>query len=578
MTNPITAVWVYWAGGADADELRYSMRSVAKHFVDLKNIVLCGDREPWYNGDFIESPKWTKAQAKAKHGTGRWAKWTDSVIKLQRIIDSPLVTDQFLWLYDDTFFMRDITAAEASIHRRTRLLCARPESKASGTWREVLRRTTQALHEAGRPARNYSHHGPVVFDKHLLQQTIDKFDPLNRPRAIESLYINHHFDEDQTQPLAGWMSYTQKPSPTWKPSPNAAVINVGGFRKSVQRVIQPCFPDPSPVEATDAPALADRAKPAPKPAPNHLPQFPAIATTYREATPTLRQKGCVTFVTTHFNFARYKRTAKTYYEWLPKLPLEIASRVICYECVLDDDAPEINGSIVVRGTREKNYLWQKEALLQIALEQCTTPLFCWIDHDTYHLPEDSDWLEQATKLLTGDIHAVQLFREFHHYDEAGTPTQQKRNMFTGGFSPGGAWIAETDFLRSIGGFPRIWITGSGDYHLYERMKENATYLDVSAHHIWHGDLVNRRYQERHKAIDDLGFNFAEDIGFAANGLAYWRTDKPGLRQAVRDYFINRQEDGEPESGSPVEVKAPPGPLKSNTNPNPCRKNCQELVQ
>ncbi|TWU22444.1 hypothetical protein Pla52o_35000 [Novipirellula galeiformis] len=246
--DKISAVWVYWSGGADGDELKYSMRSVAKHFTGLDNIVLCGDREPWYSGDFIHSPKWTKAEAKRKYGTGKWAKWTDSIVKLQRIIDSPLVTDRFLWLYDDTFFMRDITLAEAAIHRRTRLLCAHPEAKANGTWREVLRRTTQALHESGRPSRNYSHHGPVVFDKQLLQQTIDKFDPLNRPRAIESLYINHHFDLDQTQQLGNWMRYTQKPSTRWKPDPNAAIVNVGSFRRSVATAMAERFPDASPVE------------------------------------------------------------------------------------------------------------------------------------------------------------------------------------------------------------------------------------------------------------------------------------------------------------------------------------------
>jgi hypothetical protein len=248
MLEKISAVWVYWAGGADADELRYSMRSVAKHFVDLKDIIVCGDREPWYAGEMIESPKWTKREAKRRYGTAKWTKWTDSIIKMQRIIDSPLVTDRFLWLYDDTFFMRDLTAAELSIHRRTRLLCAHPEAKANGAWREVLRRTTEALHEAGRPSRNYSHHGPVVFDKQLLQQTIDKFDPQNRPRAIESLYINHHFDEHETEPLNGWMCYTQKPKETWHPCPNAAVINVGGFRPSVQRVMQGKFPEAMPWE------------------------------------------------------------------------------------------------------------------------------------------------------------------------------------------------------------------------------------------------------------------------------------------------------------------------------------------
>lgn len=253
--NKISAVWVYWEGGADGEELRYSMRSIQRHFVDLKNIVLCGDRPDWFTGDFIHSPKWTKRQAKQKFGTGKWCKWTDSIIKLRKIIDSPFVTDRFLWLYDDTFFMRPVTAAEASVPRRTGLLCAHPESKANGLWREVLKRTTVALRDAGRPAINYSHHGPVVYEKQKLMETIERFDPENRPRAIESLYLNHHVDEKDAQQLGRWMAYTQKPSPTWKPHPDAAVVNVGGFRDSVERQIHQRFPHMCSVECSDVPPL-----------------------------------------------------------------------------------------------------------------------------------------------------------------------------------------------------------------------------------------------------------------------------------------------------------------------------------
>ena len=38
-----SAVWVYWAGGAAGDELRYSIRSACKNLGDLKNVVICGD-------------------------------------------------------------------------------------------------------------------------------------------------------------------------------------------------------------------------------------------------------------------------------------------------------------------------------------------------------------------------------------------------------------------------------------------------------------------------------------------------------------------------------------------------------
>jgi hypothetical protein len=254
MNSKISAVWVYWAGGADGDELRYSMRSVAKHFVDLGNIVLCGDKPDWYTGDFIHSPKWTKRQARRRFGTPRWAKWTDSIIKLRKIIDSPLVTDDFIWLYDDTFFIKNITAAEANVPRRTGLLCAHPEAEANGIWREVLRRTTLALKEAGRPAINYSHHGPVVYNKSLLLETINRFDPETRPRAIESLYLNHHVEEKDAIPLNGWMCYTQKPKENWKPCKKASVINVGGFRQSVAAEMQSRFPDACCVEAAGKPS------------------------------------------------------------------------------------------------------------------------------------------------------------------------------------------------------------------------------------------------------------------------------------------------------------------------------------
>lgn len=246
MNNTISAVWVYWQAGADGDELRYSMRSVERHFVDLKNIVVCGDKPDWFGGDHIPSPKVTGLQCKRQFGTKRWAKWVDSVTKLGRIIASPLVTDRFLWLYDDTFFMRDLTDKELSVPRATGLLCENPDVSAGRKWREVLRRTTLALRESGRPTRNYSHHGPVIYDKQLLQQTIDQYQPGKFPRAIESLYMNHHCDKPE--PLGNWLQYTQKPRPNYRPSVNAAVINVGSFRDSVARYMADRFPCPAIVE------------------------------------------------------------------------------------------------------------------------------------------------------------------------------------------------------------------------------------------------------------------------------------------------------------------------------------------
>ena len=244
--------------------------------------------------------------------------------------------------------------------------------------------------------------------------------------------------------------------------------------------------------------------------------------------------GDVTIATTHFNFAKCQRTERTYQEWLPKLPAAMADRVTCYECVLYDDEAEIPDSIQVRG-RERNLLWQKESLLQIALERCETRLFCWIDHDTYAGPEHHDWLEKSIAKLSTDVHAVQMFSEILYHSPDGS-AESKRSIQADGHSPGGAWIADADWLRSVGGFPTLAIMGNGDRLLYSRMKHHADYLGVTAHHIWHGDLKGRRYQERHKSLADLGFDPDTHVGVDDNGLACWTAGTPEMQESVRDYF------------------------------------------
>ncbi|QDV67202.1 hypothetical protein Poly24_08940 [Rosistilla carotiformis] len=247
----------------------------------------------------------------------------------------------------------------------------------------------------------------------------------------------------------------------------------------------------------------------------------------------------VTIVTTHFNPVGFRRARETYYEWLPTLG-NLASQMVCYEAVLDGDAPEIDGSVRVYGTRAKHFMWQKESLLQIALERCRTRLFCWMDHDIYY--HYDRWLADGVALLSPAVHAVQLFDQFIRYDRNGVDTSFGGTV-SGGYCPGGVWVGEVDWLRSIGGFPHHKIIGSGDDELYARMKGYCSHLPKPAHHIWHGDRGNRKYVERHKMLADLGFDDQRDIRVGASGLTEWCTEKPALHAGVRDYFEGRREDG-----------------------------------
>lgn len=238
-----SAVWVYWRGGAASDELEYSIRSAITNLSDLANVVVCGDHPgEWYDGDFIHSPRFNKQDGIAKFGSGRFSKWIDSAIKLQRIIESDLVTESFLWMYDDTFFVKPWSIEQTAILRAGGSLwdLQKIDTPSKRTWREVMRRTARALADRGLPQHNYSTHYPVVYQKKLLAQTIREFDLLQCARLVESLYLNHHFRNPQ--PASEVFQYSKKIPIGWKMRDNVAVVNVGGFHKGAQDVIRPMFP------------------------------------------------------------------------------------------------------------------------------------------------------------------------------------------------------------------------------------------------------------------------------------------------------------------------------------------------
>ena len=235
-----TVVWVYWEAGATSDELRYSIRSVAAHLSGVSNLVICGDRPTWWDGDFIPAKKFGSKQAKRKFGSRRYVKWCDSIAKLQRIIGSQLVTDDFLWMYDDTFILEPMSFAQIAIPRAGGSLSV-SKKPVRHAWREVSRRTGVDLKHRGFPVHNYSTHYPAVYNKDKLRQTIELFDLPRNPRLIESLYQNHHHRRpEHWRPV---FQYVKRVPRDWKPRA-VPVVNVGSFNAAARAIIRPMFPEP----------------------------------------------------------------------------------------------------------------------------------------------------------------------------------------------------------------------------------------------------------------------------------------------------------------------------------------------
>lgn len=229
-----TVVWVYWNSGAVSDEMKWSMASVMKNLSGASNLVICGDRPKWWKGEYISCPRVKREDVTKTFGSGRFTKWVDSVMKLWAIIESPLVTENFLWMYDDTFVLTPYTFDQIAVPVADNRLHASqiPESH---SWHEVRRRTANSLAARGLPVWNYSTHHPAVYSKSKLVQTIQEFDLPQSPRLIESLYLNHHYPQPgaRSNPV---FQYRKRVRNSFQPR-NVPILNVGQFNEAVRSAL-----------------------------------------------------------------------------------------------------------------------------------------------------------------------------------------------------------------------------------------------------------------------------------------------------------------------------------------------------
>lgn len=292
-------------------------------------------------------------------------------------------------------------------------------------------------------------------------------------------------------------------------------------------------------------------------------------------------------ITTFFNPAGYRRRLLNYRRFRAALKLPLAVVELSFHGAWE--LTECDADKLVR-VADGDVMWQKERLLNVALKQL--PPECeyvaWIDADV--LMQDPDWPRQTIDALA-TTPVVQLFSTVRHLDPSGNvvaapgaasaaaavrgglpPSVVIGTMKT--FAHGNGMAARRELLERHGLYDGCVIGGGdtalmgGAYGVQDvvadcwRMSaaQRAHYLhwakafraDVrgrvgvlegEVHHLWHGDLGDRRYDLRHIDLEPHRLDPYLDIRPGVDGAWRWATDKPGLHDLLRDYFRQRNEDG-----------------------------------
>lgn len=244
--------------------------------------------------------------------------------------------------------------------------------------------------------------------------------------------------------------------------------------------------------------------------------------------------------------------------------------------------------------RTSDELWHKENMLNLMIQRLPADwqYVAWIDADvTFVRPEWAQETLQALQhydvvqpwsecmdlgpdgqLILQNGHAtlpsmMKQFVEGKGWNKDDTVYYSKN----GGHS-GYAWAARRSAIDTLGGLMDYSILGANDHHMaralmgtvatsfhhditdsfkaemyrwQERaleLKHNIGYVPGTVMHHWHGSKKHRRYNDRWKILVDNKFDPVTDIYKDRQGLWQLRGNKPQLRDDIRAYLKQRNED------------------------------------
>jgi hypothetical protein len=304
-------------------------------------------------------------------------------------------------------------------------------------------------------------------------------------------------------------------------------------------------------------------------------------------------------VTCFFNPVGYRAPLANYFAFAEKLR-QSDIPLLTVECAFFDAPFEIPSAPEVLQVRSRSVLFQKEQLLNHAIRHlppaCTK--VAWIDADV---------------LFTNPAWAVETSRALEHHSivqpwERGWRLPRGRRDFDGegrgwtSFSatcrdhPGAflwpdydrhghtgfAWAARRELLDRHGLYAHA-IAGNADHLMahaifgdwnascvrrllgintpsaahyrkwakpfWSDVKDNFATVPGDVLHLWHGELINRRYLPRAKELLAFDYDPDRDVRVDGGGALEWASARPELHRWSTEYYQQRREDGDDQPAS-----------------------------
>lgn len=284
------------------------------------------------------------------------------------------------------------------------------------------------------------------------------------------------------------------------------------------------------------------------------------------------------------NPARFERRYQLFNEFCERMKLEKQVVLVTLELQQGSRPFATDATIKLRTHHE---IWYKENLINIAVRHLPDDweFMAWIDADIEF--QNKNWVrETLEQLQTYSIvqmfthcidlgvkqETLQVHTSFcYAYCNGEIAVQNKKygNYMHSGY----CWAIQRKAYDDIGGLMEFCLLGSADTHMChcligevdctlnkklhpnyillckiyqdrceKSIKRNIGFVHGTILHHFHGNKVDRKYQSRWNILINNQFDPLRDIHHDANGLWVLNDDKIKLRDDIRRYFRERNED------------------------------------
>jgi hypothetical protein len=309
--------------------------------------------------------------------------------------------------------------------------------------------------------------------------------------------------------------------------------------------------------------------------------------------------GDIWAITSFFNPAAYSNKYQNYKKFRAsskKQGLKLITVELSFNGNFEIKNEDAEILIQIQG-EDENILWQKEALMNIALKNL--PDSCdkviWVDSDIiFH---NDSWIQETAELLNQYV-VVQAFSfvirlpqycdnplnldldpsfDVRHSTAKAVSCLGPESLLTFDYSLigeiGFAWAIRREVIEKIGFIDKSILGGADTLMAYafyglnwnspletfpssfikytelwrekifNEVKGSVFYTPGLISHLWHGDIKKRFYRERHSCFSKYDFDPELDLVLEPGGLLQWNTTKTDLKQYVKKYFELRTEEG-----------------------------------